>query len=294
MRRVKPAKSLDGARFLLMRRRIQRHLPRRPMRLLGWITSVCVVSVGAVATVDFLDRGSRLQTALLTATETIGLSVQNVEVQGRATTPADDVLKALDVARGTPILAVQPDRARQRLETLPWVRSATVERRLPDTVLVRLEERQPLALWQHEGKQVLVDTDGVVVTAEHLERYASLLLIVGDGAPEHARDLINVLGSQPELAKRVQSAVWVGQRRWELQLQDDITVELPESGIADAWAKLAEIERSHALLARDVTRVDLRLNDRVVVQSAMTAPKSAPKPGSTTAKPAAKGGTKPT
>ena len=40
------------------------------------------------------------------------------------------------------------------------MRSAAIERRLPGTLFVRLVERHPLAVWQHDGKQELIDRDG--------------------------------------------------------------------------------------------------------------------------------------
>jgi len=72
-------------------------------------------------------------------------------------------MAALDAARGTPILAVKPSRAKEQLESLPWVRSATIERRLPGTLFVRLVERRPLAVWQHGGTQELIDREGTVI-----------------------------------------------------------------------------------------------------------------------------------
>ena len=54
-----------------------------------------------------------------------GLAVQDVLVTGRQRTAPSRVLAALDVERGTPILAVNPSDAKARLETLPWVRRAT-------------------------------------------------------------------------------------------------------------------------------------------------------------------------
>src|SRR6185437_679176 len=67
-----------------------------------------------------------------------GIAVGNVQVEGRERTSREAVLNALAVTRGTPILAVDPADAKQRLETVPWIRSASVERRFPDTLHIRL------------------------------------------------------------------------------------------------------------------------------------------------------------
>jgi cell division protein FtsQ len=267
MRRVKPAKSLESARLLLLRRRVQRYLPRRPLRVFGSLAGFIGLAIAVIGAADLFDHGSRLRDGALAATNGLGFSVQEVEVEGRDVTPRDDILKAIDAGRGTPILGVDPAKVKQQLESLPWIRTASVERHLPDTLYIRLTERQPLALWQRHGKMMLIDHDGVVVATDHLDRYSNLLLVVGEDAPKNADALIKVLETQPDLMHRVSAAIRVGERRWNLQLDNAITVELPETNIADAWTHLAQIDRDHALLARDIEQVDLRLSDRVVVRN---------------------------
>jgi cell division protein FtsQ len=203
---------------------------------------------------------------LIAASARLGLTVQDILVLGRRETPRDDLLRAVRLARGAPILAFDPETARQRVESLPWVQSAIVERRLPDTVLLSLVERQPLALWQHKGRFALIDHQGVVIEDDGMERFPGLLVVVGEDAPAHAAALQAVLVTQPELMARVKAAVRVGGRRWNLHLDNDIDVRLPEENPAGAWARLAEYERSHRVLARDVQILDLRLPDRLIVR----------------------------
>ena len=145
------------------------------------------------------------------------------------------------------------------MEGLPWVRSASVERMLPDTVLVSVEERRPLALWQHKGQFRLIDQAGDVINIERLDQFGHLLVVVGDGksgdgAPGAAPGLLKVLETQPHMMARVKAAQWVGERRWNLRMEGDIDVRLPEIGAVDAWE-------------RDVQVLDLRLPDRLIVQT---------------------------
>jgi len=223
--------------------------------------------------------GSGIGASVLALTGRIGLVVANIEVEGRTTTDVATILAALDAHRGTPILAVDPKRAKEQLEALPWVRSAAIERRLPDTLYVRLVERQPLAVWQHDGKQELIDRGGTVIPVPDLSRFAKLPTIVGDDrARRGAAQLLDLLANEPTLAERVTAAVLVGDRRWNLRIDNAIDVMLPEDDMIAAWARLAELERTNRLLQRDVQAVDLRLPDRLVVRVTETAPKDAPGP----------------
>jgi cell division protein FtsQ len=196
-----------------------------------------------------------------------GLAIADIEVQGRQRASREAVLDALGVVSGTPILALDPAAAKRRLETIPWIRSAAVERRLPDTLYVQLRERQPLALWQRQGRLMVVDRDGVAISGERPEDFANLIVLVGNDAPLHGAALLDMLAREPSLAGHVAAAVRIGGRRWNLRLDNGIDVALPEEDAAGAWRRLAELERSDGILERDLEMVDLRLPDRLVLRS---------------------------
>jgi cell division protein FtsQ len=196
----------------------------------------------------------------------LGLTVADITVEGRETTDRETILAALAAGPGTPILGISPIRAKAQLEGLPWVRTAVIERHLPGTIYVRLAERKPLALWQHSGKIQLIDREGAVIRVARLDRFAKLPMVVGEDAAGHAAKLFDMLASDPDLAMRVTAAIRVGDRRWNLRIDNAIDVLLPADETAYAWSELARLERSSAILKRDVQTIDLRLRDRLVLR----------------------------
>jgi cell division protein FtsQ len=275
-----------------------RRRPRRGglaagLRRLAWRAGVPIVLIGTIfgAVVLTLPHFGRpgianLGATLVEASAALGFRVADIRVEGRETTDRATVLEALGAGVGTPILAVDPKRAKEKLEALPWVRSAAIERRLPDTLYVRLVERKPLALWQHGGKLQLIDRAGEVIPVTRLERFAKLPLVVGADAARHAAELLRMLASEPDLAGRVSAAVRVGDRRWNLRIDGAVDVLLPAEDAPSAWAELARLERSSALFERKLRAVDMRLPDRLVLQVVPEAPKEAlpPKKGRPSAK----------
>ena len=194
------------------------------------------------------------------------MRVQDIVVQGRNNTPEPLLNAALGVHRGDSMLGFSIGGARQRLETLSWVEHATVERRLPGTLVVNLVERRPYAIWQHDGKFVLIDRDGQVVANEDVAAFGELPLVVGAGADHAATALLEAVAAQPQLKARVVAAVRVGERRWNLRMKNGTDVLLPEGAEPQALAKLAELQTADALLDRPLTVVDMRLPDRLVVR----------------------------
>ncbi|MEK9751659.1 MAG: FtsQ-type POTRA domain-containing protein [Rhodospirillaceae bacterium] len=216
---------------------------------------------GAVA-----NSAEKLRWKAIAASSHLGFKVDEILVVGRSETKQEELLDAVRLARGAPILAFDLGAARTRVEALPWIRRATVERMLPDTILINVEERRPVAIWQHNGRYSLIDDNGEVILRRGLERFSDLIVVVGEDAPRHATRLLETLGMAPELVPWVRAAVWVGGRRWNLRLKGDIDVRLPEINPAGAWKRLAEYEKTHGVLERDVQVLDLRLPDRLIVR----------------------------
>lgn len=268
---------MPGLRKTARRRRA---LPRGTRRIVAWAVPLVLAGgiAAAIATPVGRSISQRVGESAVGLTAWLGFVVTDIEVEGRETTEPEAIMAALGAVRGTPILAINPGQAKENLQRLPWVRSASVERRLPHTLYVRLVERRPLALWQHGGKQELIDHDGTVIPNVDLTHFPHLPIVVGEGAPPHANALLDMLHTEPTLAGRVSAAIWVGERRWNLRIDHQIDVYLPEEDAADAWSRLAELERTDSLLQRDVQVVDMRLPDRLVIRANAAPPREiAPK-----------------
>jgi cell division protein FtsQ len=219
---------------------------------------------------------ARLRDAVASAAN---MRVQDIVIEGRSNTPAPLLDAALGVHKGDSMLGFSLDGARQRIETLSWVEHATVERRLPGTLVVNLIERRPYAIWQHDGKFVLIDRDGQTVTNEDVATFGDLPLVVGAGAPQAATALLEALAAQPAIKAKVTAAVRVGERRWNLRMKNGMDVLLPEGAEAAALAKLAELQTADAVLDRPLSVIDMRLPDRLVVRPAPTANVTVPATG---------------
>jgi cell division protein FtsQ len=203
------------------------------------------------------------------------MRVQQIVIEGRSNTPEPLLNAALGVHRGDSMLGFSLQDARQRIETLSWVDHAAVERRLPGTLVISLTERRPFAIWQTQGKFVLIDRDGQTVANEDVSAFGELPLVVGAGAPAAATALLDALAARPGIKSRVVAAVRVGERRWNLRMKNGGDVLLPEGAELQALAKLAELQATESLLDRPLAVIDMRLPDRLVVRPQPTVPTAA-------------------
>lgn len=111
------------------------------------------------------------------------LDVDHVKIEGAASTPPADIIRAARLARHPAMTDVDPAGARRRLEALPWVARARVVRRWPGTVDIEILERSPAVAVPAPagGGWLSVDATGRVLAAE----------------PEAPPDLLTVQPAQP-------------------------------------------------------------------------------------------------
>lgn len=206
-----------------------------------------------------------------------GFGVTRITVTGKLHTTDAAITAALGAGPETMMLSFDTDAAKVRLEAVPWIRHAQVMRLLPSTLQVALEERAPYAMWQSKGQTYVIDAEGAVLAPALREAYADLPLVVGEGAPESAAQLIDELAPYAGLRQQLVGAIRVGDRRWTLKLGSGVEIMLPDDNVGEALASLTRLERERSLLTRDIAAVDLRLLDRVTVR--LRAPASADPPG---------------
>lgn len=198
-------------------------------------------------------------------TRRLGFEVQQVRVEGLQTLPAPMVAKAAGIMPGEPIFKISVQEAQARIEALPEIRSARVERALPDMVRLIVQEREPYALWQHDGKQLWMDRDGTLLHNQTQAAHEGDMVLVGEDVPHHAGAFLAMIDQTPDLRDKVSAAQRIGGRRWNVRLTNGMVIKLPQQGQETAWQKLAELVTQQQLLERAVTVIDLRLEDRAIV-----------------------------
>ncbi len=202
--------------------------------------------------------------AIDTVSADAGFGISEIHITGNRRTPYKQILEVLAMQPGQSIFSANLWSAQQKLGALEWIASAEIHRRYPDAIFVSLVEKRPFALWQSppdihgEAPIWVVERNGKLITSHEVEKFRRLPKLVGPGAPETAADLVDAVQAHRAIAARIAAYSRVGQRRWNLILDDGVTVELPEA----AWQKeldaLEHLIIDNGILERDITQIDLR------------------------------------
>ncbi|KFB09699.1 cell division protein FtsQ/DivIB [Nitratireductor basaltis] len=214
-------------------------------------------------------QGGHLDEVVQATTSRVGFAISDVQIAGNVETSEIDVLQQIGLDGWTSMVGFSASNARERIAQLPWVESATVRKVYPGTVEVSVVERQAYALWQRGQTVSVVEMDGAIIAPYSRSHHAVLPLVIGEGANEIAPEIVSLVEAVPQLQGRVKAFIRVADRRWDLRLDNDVTIQLPEHGYAAAVREVAELDAQYQLFSRAVTAVDMRVPDRITV--AMTA-----------------------
>lgn len=236
-------------------------------RMASWaIVGIVVVAIGGIAMLMGVPAMAGQKAAEVAASA--GFEVQKVEVRG---VERMDELPVYNIALGQvdrSMLSLDLPKVRDEMLKLGWVKDARISRRLPDTLVVDIVERDPVAVWQHDGQLHLIDVQGVVLQSVSTDAMPDLPLVVGPDANRQTAGLNKLMENAPALKPMLAGATWVGNRRWDLRFQSGETLSLPEGDKTSATAlvNFARMDGVNRLLGRGIVKFDMRDPDRFILR----------------------------
>lgn len=155
------------------------------------------------------------------------------------------------------------DALRLRVTDLSAVRSAQVRVHPGGRLEIAVVQRVPVAVWRHVDGLRLIDAEGVMtgMIAERADR-ADLPLIAGDGAKDAIDEALALFAAAAPIAPRLRGLVRMGERRWDMVLDEDARILLPAQGAVAALERVIALHQAQEMLDRDIAVVDMRLGQR--------------------------------
>lgn len=193
--------------------------------------------------------------------------VQMLSVDGASARTSDLIRKELALEFPVSSFDLDLGALHDQVAALEAVSDARVSVRAGGILDVSVTERVPVALWRDAGIIHLVDLDGYrVATVERRGERPELPLIVGKGAAEQVDEAITLIRLSQPVHGRLRGLVRVGERRWDLVLDRDQRLLLPEQGAEDALRQAMALHKSKDLFERDVAVIDMRNPDRMTLR----------------------------
>jgi cell division protein FtsQ len=198
--------------------------------------------------------------------------VSLVSVEGAAPELAEAIRARLKLNLPQSSFDLDLDGARARIEALDAVATAELRVRSGGVLQVLITERVPALVWREGDRIEMLDPTGARVAGlSARDDRPDLPLIAGEGADRAAAEALDLFTIAQGIMPRVRGLVRVGDRRWNLVLDRNQRIMLPEQNAPAALERLIALDKAEDLLARDILTVDLRNEQRPVLRLAPSA-----------------------
>jgi cell division protein FtsQ len=172
---------------------------------------------------------------------------------------AEDIREVTAVDFPVSSVDLNLEEMRARIEELDAVARAELVVRTGGVLDVEVLERVPSVIWRGRDALELLDDSGHRVSAlEARSTHSGLPLIAGDGADLVVPEAMELFRAAAPVQDRVRGLLRVGERRWDLILDRNQRIMLPELGAVAALESVLALDDINDLLGRDILAVDLR------------------------------------
>jgi len=193
--------------------------------------------------------------------------VKLMAIDGATVELAEDIREIVPLDFPLSSFELDLETIRQDVAGLQAVKTARVKIKSGGILQIDIEERQPVAVWRTSQGLELLDAEGVAFRAldSRFER-ADLPLIAGDGASQALAEAMQILAVAAPLQARLRGVARIGDRRWDVVLDRDQRIMLPEERPVQALQRVLALNTARDLLGRDVTVVDMRVAHRPTIR----------------------------
>ena len=197
------------------------------------------------------------------AAKVLGFDLDVVTIVGSRGLQETEVLSAAGITDRNSLLFLDIADVRDRLSKIPLIKDVSVRKLYPDRLLIEIVEREPFAIWQKDGKLLVVATDGTPIQELTDQRFADLPFVVGKGANDRVAEFLRIIDGAGDLRSRIRAGILVGERRWTLKMTNGLDVKLPENDPEATLAQFARLARDSRILDKDLVSIDLRVPGRM-------------------------------
>lgn len=159
-----------------------------------------------------------------------------------------------------------------RIEELDAVARVDLRVRSGGVLQVEIDERIPAVVWRtREGLELLDATGHRVAAISSRMGRSDLPLLAGLGAEQHVPEALRIYAAADLVLDRVRGLVRIGERRWDVVLDRDQRIKLPEDRPVYALEQVMALVQAQDLLDRDLVIVDMRNQNRPTLRMAGSA-----------------------
>ena len=153
------------------------------------------------------------------------------------------------------------------LNDIPAVASAAIKVTVSGVLQIDISERIPAFIWRKDDVISVIDEKGefIRLATSRLD-YPELPLVIGEAANLSIADISSLMEDNQYFLDQVRAFVRVGERRWDLVLDNNLRIMLPQTEFLAAFDRLMLMNHTGSLFSNQLSTIDMRLVERPTVR----------------------------
>ena len=150
---------------------------------------------------------------------------------------------------------------------IPAVASAAIKISAGGVLQINVAEKSPSFIWRKDNIMSVIDETGSFIRiANSRVDYPKLPLVVGEAADLAVSEISSLMQANEYFKDHVRAFIRVGERRWDLILENNVRIMLPQREFLAAFDRLMLMNEAGSLLSGRLSNIDMRLVVRPTVR----------------------------
>ena len=150
---------------------------------------------------------------------------------------------------------------------IPAVASAAIKISVGGVLQINVTEKSPAFIWRKDNVMSVIDETGSFIRiANSRVDYPKLPLVVGEAANLVVSEISSLMQANEYFKDHVRAFIRVGERRWDLILENNVRIMLPQREFLAAFDRLMLMNEAGSLLSGRLSNIDMRLVVRPTVR----------------------------
>ena len=198
----------------------------------------------------------------------LGFELRNIEVQGNYFVQKSEIIKDIKFINCENLFCLELKNSKENIEKNNWIKSVQLRIIVPSQLKIIVQEEKPYFVYKNDKKIALLNKNGDEIDRldQITKDFKDLVVLSGEGAIDNISNLLNILALNNTISEKVTEARLIANRRWSLKYLKNTIIDLPERNPEKAFYKVAELDKKYGLLLNKLKKIDLRVNDRMIIQ----------------------------
>ena len=201
------------------------------------------------------------------------LSVRKILVNGAQDSLKKEIITLVENIATKGFSALKAQALREKIEEIKKVRKAFVKFSTDGIVIVNVVERKEAIVFFNNDLYEVLDSNGVILAInQNYEGLSSFPLLVGKDGSKNIPELLALVNEIGSYESEVLYYEWVGERRWDIHMKNDLVFKLPENNLSKGLKIMRMFLNETNRPLKPIVSVDLRNIDKPIIKFKKNSP----------------------